>query len=111
MGRSWAEVGQNSLVRSGVECGNSFCSSRQPDEWDSCLLTNGGLGSVFFSWPIHHQHAPGSSFESVQHRAEQKYLHQPATERAPNGGNKLMSVSTSGLGKKRSWLPATDGRP
>jgi hypothetical protein len=35
---------------------------RKGDVWEAC----------FFRWAIHHEHVTGSSFDGVQHRAEQR---------------------------------------
>ena len=48
-------------------------SSRKPDDWEILVYKqNEGWEACFFRWPIHHEHATGSSFDSVRQRAEQR---------------------------------------
>jgi hypothetical protein len=48
-------------------------SSRKPDDWEILVYKQAeGWEACFFRWPIHHEHAIGSSFESVRQRAEQR---------------------------------------
>ena len=48
-------------------------SSRKPDDWEILVYKqNECWEACFFRWPIHHEHATGSSFASVRQRAEQR---------------------------------------
>jgi len=48
-------------------------STRQPDDWEILIYKqNERWEACFFRWPIHHEHATGSSFDSVKKRAEQR---------------------------------------
>ncbi len=48
-------------------------SSRKPDDWEILIYKRSECWEAcFFRWPIHHEHATGSSFESVKQRAEQR---------------------------------------
>ena len=48
-------------------------ASRTPDEWEILVYKQTeGWEACFFRWPIHHEHATGSSFDSVRRRAEQR---------------------------------------
>ena len=48
-------------------------SSHKPDDWEILVYKQTeGWEVCFFRWPIHHEHAIGSSFESVRQRAEQR---------------------------------------
>ena len=48
-------------------------ASRTPDEWEILVYKQTeGWEACFFRWPIHHEHATGSSFDSVRQRAEQR---------------------------------------
>ena len=48
-------------------------SSRKPDDWEVLVYKHTeGWEACFFRWPIHHEHATGSSFNSVRRRAEQR---------------------------------------
>jgi len=48
-------------------------SSRKPDDWEVLVYKHTeGWEACFFRWPIHHEHATGSSFNSVRQRAEQR---------------------------------------
>ena len=48
-------------------------SSRKPDDWEVLIYKQTeGWEACFFRWPIHHEHATGSSFNSVRQRAEQR---------------------------------------
>lgn len=48
-------------------------SSRKPDDWEILIYKQSECWEAcFFRWPIHHEHATGSSFDSVRQRAEQR---------------------------------------
>ena len=48
-------------------------SSRRPTDWEILVYQDGESWEVcFFRWPIHHEHATGTSFDSVKTRAEQR---------------------------------------
>jgi hypothetical protein len=48
-------------------------SSRKPDDWEILVYKySDRWEACFFRWLIHHEHATGSSFDSVRHRAEQR---------------------------------------
>ena len=48
-------------------------SSRKPDDWEILVYKQGeGWDACFFRWPIHHEHATGSSFDSVVRTAERR---------------------------------------
>ena len=48
-------------------------SSRKPDDWEILVYKRTDRWEAcFFRWPIHHEHATGSSFDSVRQRAEQR---------------------------------------
>ena len=48
-------------------------SSCKPDDWEVLVYKRDDLWEVcFFRWPLHHEHATGSSFNSVRQRAEQR---------------------------------------
>jgi hypothetical protein len=46
-------------------------SSRKQNDWEILVYKQGEVWDVcFFRWPIHHEHATGSSFDAVRQRAE-----------------------------------------
>ena len=48
-------------------------SSRKPTDWEILVYQDGeSWEACFFRWPIHHEHATGTSFDSVKNRAEQR---------------------------------------
>ena len=48
-------------------------SSRKSTDWEILVYQDGESWEVcFFRWPIHHEHATGTSFDSVKNRAEQR---------------------------------------
>jgi len=48
-------------------------SARNNDDWEILIYRYGELWEAcFFRWAIHHEHAIGSSFDSVRRRAEQR---------------------------------------
>lgn len=48
-------------------------SAHNDDDWEILVYKRGQLWEAcFFRWAIHHEHAIGSSFDSVRHRAEQR---------------------------------------
>ncbi len=48
-------------------------SSCRPDDWEILVYKRTeGWEVCFFRWPLHHEHATGSSFDSVRQRAEQR---------------------------------------
>lgn len=48
-------------------------SSCRPDDWEILVYKKTeGWEVCFFRWPLHHEHATGSSFDSVRRRAEQR---------------------------------------
>ena len=48
-------------------------SSLRPDDWEILVYKQTeGWEVCFFRWPLHHEHASGSSFDSVRQRAEQR---------------------------------------
>ena len=48
-------------------------SSHTPNDWEVLVYKQTeGWEACFFRWPIHHEHATGSSFDSVRLRAEQR---------------------------------------
>ena len=48
-------------------------SSLRPDDWEILVYKQTeGWEACFFRWPLHHEHATGSSFDSVRQRAEQR---------------------------------------
>jgi hypothetical protein len=48
-------------------------SARNPDDWEILIYKCGELWEAcFFRWAIHHEHAMGSSFDSVLRRVEQR---------------------------------------
>ena len=48
-------------------------SSRKPDDWEILIYKQTeGWEACFFRWPIHHEHATGSSFDFVRQRAEKR---------------------------------------
>ncbi len=48
-------------------------SSCRPDDWEILVYKQTeGWEVCFFRWPLHHEHATGSSFDSVRQRAEQR---------------------------------------
>jgi hypothetical protein len=48
-------------------------SSRKPHDWEILIYKSADRWEAcFFRWPIHHEHATGSSFDSVRQRAEQR---------------------------------------
>src|SRR5688572_9415908 len=50
-------------------------SSLRPDDWEILVykLSEGrGWEVCFFRWPLHHEHATGSAFDTVRQRAEQR---------------------------------------
>jgi hypothetical protein len=48
-------------------------SSLRPNDWEILIYKQtDGWEACFFRWPLHHEHATGSSFDSVRQRAEQK---------------------------------------
>jgi hypothetical protein len=48
-------------------------SSFRPDDWEILVYKQTeGWEVCFYRWPLHHEHATGSSFDSVRQRAEQR---------------------------------------
>ena len=48
-------------------------SSCRPDDWEILVYKQTeGWEVCFFRWPLHHEHATGSSFDSVRQRAERR---------------------------------------
>jgi len=48
-------------------------SSCRPDDWEILVYKQTeGWEVCFFRWPLHHEHAIGSSFDAVRQRAEQR---------------------------------------
>ena len=48
-------------------------SARNNDDWEILIYRYGELWEAcFFRWAIHHEHAVGSSFDSVRRRVEQR---------------------------------------
>ena len=48
-------------------------SSHKSDDWEILIYKQTECWEAcFFRWPIHHEHATGSSFNSVRQRAEQR---------------------------------------
>ena len=48
-------------------------SSRKPNDWEILVYKDDQNWEVcFFRWPLHHEHASGSSFETVKRAAEQR---------------------------------------
>ena len=48
-------------------------SSCRPDDWEILVYKQtDGWEVCFFRWPLHHEHATGSSFDSVRQRAERR---------------------------------------
>ena len=48
-------------------------SSRKPDDWEILVYKQTeGWEACFFRWPIHHEHATGSSFDFVRQKAEKR---------------------------------------
>ena len=75
-------------------------SSCRPDDWEILVYKQTEDWEVcFFRWPLHHEHATGSSFDSVRRRAEQRIhtleagrlratsWHRPATATSGRAGN------------------------
>ena len=64
----------DSLVRSANQNEKQLIwSTRKPDEWEILVYKQtAGWEACFFRWPIHHEHATGSSFDAVRLRAEQR---------------------------------------
>src|SRR5687767_9952616 len=48
-------------------------SSCRPDDWEILVYKQSeGWEVCFYRWPLHHEHATGSSFDSVRRGAEQR---------------------------------------
>ena len=48
-------------------------SSYRPDDWEILVYKQTeGWEVCFFRWPLHHEHATGSSFDSVRQMAERR---------------------------------------
>ena len=48
-------------------------SSHKSDDWEILIYKQTECWEAcFFRWPIHHEHATGSSFDSVRQKAEQR---------------------------------------
>jgi hypothetical protein len=48
-------------------------SSRKADDWEILVYKQTDCWEAcFFRWPIHHEHATGTSFDAVRQRAEQR---------------------------------------
>src|SRR5687768_12676712 len=48
-------------------------SSCRADDWEILVYKQTeGWEVCFYRWPLHHEHATGSSFDSVRQRAEQR---------------------------------------
>jgi hypothetical protein len=48
-------------------------SSYKPNDWEILVYKRTeGWEACFFRWAVHHEHATGSSFDSVRQRAEQR---------------------------------------
>ena len=48
-------------------------SSHKPGDWEILVYKQSEYWEAcFFRWPLHHEHATGSSFDAVRQRAEQR---------------------------------------
>jgi len=64
---------QNSKPSTNVVEKRLIWSTRKPDDWEILVYKHGeGWDACFFRWPIHHEHATGSSFDAVRQRAERR---------------------------------------
>jgi hypothetical protein len=72
-------------------------SSSKQDDWEILVykLTD-CWEACFFRWPIHHEHATGSSFDAVRRRAEQRIqiLEGRRLRDTRFAGNNSLTVST-----------------
>ena len=65
--------GNSSVVSPGISERQLIWSSLRPDDWEILVYKQiEGWEACFFRWPLHHEHATGSSFDSVRQRAEQR---------------------------------------
>ena len=65
--------GNSPVLSAGIIERQLIWSSFRPDDWEILVykLTE-GWEACFFRWPLHHEHAIGSSFDAVRQRAEQR---------------------------------------
>lgn len=65
--------GNSSILSAGKIERQLIWSSLRPDDWEILVYKQAdGWEACFFRWPLHHEHATGSSFDSVRQRAEQR---------------------------------------
>jgi hypothetical protein len=65
--------GNSPVVSTGGIERQLIWSSFRPDDWEILVYKQTeGWEVCFFRWPLHHEHATGSSFESVRQRAEHR---------------------------------------
>ena len=71
MGKPWLHDSPVRFV--DIIEGQLIWSSRKPDDWEILVYKQAeGWEVCFFRWPLHHEHAIGSSFDAVRQRAEQR---------------------------------------
>ena len=65
--------GKATVLSTGIIERQLIWSSFRPDDWEILVykLTE-GWEACFSRWPLHHEHATGSSFDAVRKRAEQR---------------------------------------
>lgn len=65
--------GNSPVLSTGIIERRLIWSSLRPDDWEILVYKQtDGWEACFFRWPLHHEHATGSSFDSVRQRAEQR---------------------------------------
>lgn len=65
--------GNSPVLSAGVIERQLIWSSLRPDDWEILVYKQTEAWEVcFFRWPLHHEHATGSSFDSVRQRAEHR---------------------------------------
>lgn len=65
--------GNSPVPSAGIVERQLIWSSVRPDDWEILVYKQTeGWEVCFFRWPLHHEHASGSSFDAVRQRAEQR---------------------------------------
>jgi len=63
----------SSVLPAGISERQLIWTSLRPDDWEILVYKQTqDWEACFFRWPLHHEHATGSSFDSVRQRAEQR---------------------------------------
>jgi hypothetical protein len=89
----WQQFGNSPGLTSNSITRQLIWSSCRPDDWEILVYKQTeGWESCFFRWPLHHEHATGSSFDSVRRRAEQRIHALEAGRLSATNWNRSLAV-------------------